>query len=123
MKCLLRSGDLDRRITILQRAEVVRDEDGSRQVAWLTLATVRAQVQDILPGGVAAKGLETVEDGISMLQRPCRIRIRYRDDITSEMRVQFGARILRITSAPAEIGRRVGLEFTAVELSSEGAEP
>ena len=114
----MKVSDLDRRITI-QSSSVTQDSTYGTDVAsWPTLATVWANVQDMLP----SRG-EKFADGISIARRPSRIRIRYRSDVTSDMRVVIGSRTLRIITMPAEIGRREWLEFIAEEVTTGGQEP
>lgn len=115
---ILRTRDLDRQITLLRPVSTQESVYGARETTWEVLDTVWAQVRDMLP----SRG-EQLADGLSLARRPARIRIRYRDDVTSGMRVQYGDRNLRIVSQPAELGRREGLELMAEELSTEGQEP
>ena len=77
-------------------------------------------MQDALP----SRG-EQLADGIDVAARPARVRIRYRTDISSSMRVLVGRRVpgedgadewltdrtAQIITVPAEIGNREGLEF------------
>ena len=112
------AGTLDRRITIQQRTVTEDPVYGTPVETWGDLATVWANVQDVLPSRS-----ETIAEGLSVARRPCRIRIRYRSDVTSDMRVKYGSRMLRIITMPAEIGRRDGLEFMAEELTTGGQEP
>lgn len=115
---ILKAGDLDRRITIEQRSVSQDATYGTATLAWTTLATVWAQVRDVLPSRS-----EQVADNVSLARRPSRIRIRYRSDITSDMRIDYGGRKLRIIAGPAEIGRREGLELMAEQWSTEGDAP
>lgn len=116
----MKPGKFDRRITIQQRVEVQDTQDGtySSDVHWVPVATVWAEVQDVLPSRA-----ESVANGVSMARRPCRIRTHYRDGVTSDMRLKHGDRTLRIISGPAELGRREGLEMMAEDYSSFGQEP
>ena len=110
----MNAGDLDRRITIEQR---VADNsfDGAGSETWESVATVWAQVQDMLP----SRG-ERLADGLNIATRPARVRIRYRDDITAAMRLKMGDRVMQIVSAPAELGRREGLELIVEDYSTAG---
>lgn len=115
---MIKAGDLDRRITIEQRTSSQDPVYGTQSISWSTLATVWAQVRDILPSRA-----EDIADTISLARRPARIRMRYRSDVTSDMRIDYGGRKLKIVSGPAEIGRREGLELIAEEYSTEGDAP
>lgn len=112
------AGSLDRRITFEARVESQGGPYNRKSVVWAPHATVWAQVRDLLPGRA-----EYVEQGLAMQRRPCRIRLRWRGDITGDMRIDYGGRKLRIIAGPVELGRRVGLELTAEEYSSEGLAP
>lgn len=85
------------------------------QETWQPVATVWAEVQDALPSRA-----ERLSEGMTMAARPARIRMRYRDDITSDMRIIYGNRVMQITAGPAELGRREGLELMAEDYSTAG---
>lgn len=114
----MRAGNLDREITFEARTVTQGGARNRQTVSWGTHATVFAQVQDILPSRA-----QSIADGLSIARRPCRIRCHWRDDITSDMRIDFEGRKLRIVSGPVEIGRRKGLEMMAEEWSTEGVAP
>lgn len=92
--------------------------DGAGSGEWELLAEVWAEIVDMLP----SRG-ERLADGINVATRPARVRIRHRTDVTNAMRIvagahvvngavdYSGARIMQITTLPAELGRREGLEF------------
>jgi SPP1 family predicted phage head-tail adaptor len=115
---MIEPGMLDRRITF-QRQKVVAAEaeasDDAGSKTWEKVATVWAQVQDVLP----SRG-EKVADGVTLTNRPARVRLWFRTDITGDMRILFGTRILQIIAGPVELGRREGLELMAEETSSPG---
>lgn len=94
---------------------------GTPVVTWTTLATTFAEVQDALPSRAEKSG-----DGIQTATRPARIRMRWRTDVTSAMRLVLlnrGNRILQIVSGPAELGRRKGIEMMAEAFSTAGDAP
>jgi SPP1 family predicted phage head-tail adaptor len=105
---------LDREITFV-RALPSSDFDGAGSETTENVATVRANIEDVLP----SRG-EQMAQVVNIASRPARIRIRYRDDITANMRVIYGARTMEIVAGPAEIGRREGLELMVVEYSTRG---
>ena len=111
-------GTLDRFIAIEHRAVAQDPVYGTSTGAWETFAEVWAQVRDVLPSRA-----ESLDDSISIARRPARIRMRYRSDITSDMRLKVDGRLMRIIAGPAELGRREGLELMAEELSTTGEEP
>ncbi len=103
----MRLGQLDRRMLIEQKS-VTRDPAyGSEVVTWVELATVWCSPYDVLN-----KLSEEVSQGIRVQTRPCRVLIRYRNDLTTDMRVTLvdRSRVMQITSV-AEIGRREGIEL------------
>jgi len=109
---------LSSRVTILTRVDAQESVYGTDTVTWTALATVWADVQDVLPSRA-----ERLADSIIIANRPCRVRMRWRSDIASTMRLQVGARTLQIIAGPAELGRREGLELVAEDLTTEGQEP
>lgn len=111
----MQAGKLDRRVTILTAARAQEDKYGTSAITWTELATVWAEVRDVLPGRA-----ESITEGLEIARRPCRVRMRYRSDVTSAMRLRLEGRMLRIVGGPAEIGRRVMIELVAEELSTEG---
>jgi len=111
------AGKLDRRATILQRAEAQDATYGTIAVTWQTLATVWAEVQDMIPSRA-----ERMAEGVSIARRPCRVRMRYRADVDSTMRLSVDGREMRIIAGPAELGRREGIELVCESLTTEGQE-
>lgn len=121
----LTAKDLDRRITF-QRPAVARDPDSNTPIGgddgWAPVATVWAQVLDNLPSRGEASG-----DGINVERRPARVRIRWRDDVDSAMRMILwkgdeggeADRVMQIVAGPADIfGRHNFSELMAEEYSS-----
>lgn len=114
----MNAGKLNRRVTIQQRTETRDPTYNTVVVTWATLATVWAQVQDMLP----SRG-EQIADGIDIARRPARVRMRYRTDVDTTMRLVVGGRTLRIVSGPAEMGNREIIELMAEEITTGGQEP
>lgn len=112
------AGRFDKQITIEQRTATQETTLGTFSYSWATLATVWAEVQDMLPSRA-----ERIGEGISLHMRPVRIRTRYRSDVTPDMRVVIDSVTYRIVGGPAELGRREGLELVCEKLSTEGVEP
>ena len=111
---MLAAGSLDRRITFQSRGASKDPRLGTdRAGGWSDHATVWAQVRDVLPSRA-----ERLDESINIARRPARIRLRYRSDITSDMRIIHGNRVMQIVAGPVEIGRREGLELMAEEFSS-----
>lgn len=119
------AGGRDAEVVILRRTEVQNPADGSYSHQWTALATIWAEVQDMLP----SRG-ERVAEGINIGRRPARIRFLYRDDITQEHRLLvkgvpgvLADRNMRIIAGPATLGFRERTEVVAEDLSTEGQEP
>lgn len=120
-------GPLDRRVRIERRGAGDGLMDAGADV-WAKVAETRASIQDALP----SRG-ERLADGLKVTTRPARVRMRYRTDVTAAMRLvllRFDTsvsawvptdRIMQITTVPAELGRRVGLEMMVEDYSSRPA--
>jgi len=112
-------GDLKDRIRI-ERPAADDSLMGAGSQKWELVATVWAQVQDMLP----SRG-ERLANGINLATRPARVRMRYGSDVTPDMRFVMGAqivgdeidyseaRIMQIVAGPAELGNRDGIECMA----------
>lgn len=107
--------DLDREIQFERKMRPAgRGKAG--QETWQPIGdAVWAQVRDALPSRS-----ETTDDGLPIATRRARVRLRYRDDITPDMRIQFGTRTMQIIAGPVELGRREGLELMAEDYSTAG---
>lgn len=114
----LGAGELDRRITIEQRTDTTDPVYRTRTASWILFATAWAQVQEVLP----SRG-DREANSIDLARRPCRVRMRWRGDVTSDMRMRWQGRTYRIVSAPVEIGRRQFIEFMAEETTTAGTDP
>lgn len=124
----LAAGSLNRRIRI-EKPVADNSFDGAGSGTWQQVTETRASVQDMLPSRS-----EKLADGLNIATRPSRVRIRYREDVGSSMRVLIGrylkdegglltwqtTRIAQITTVPAEIGNREGLEFMIEDYSTSG---
>lgn len=114
----MQAGRLDRRIKILQAATVRDATFRTDEKSWLALDTVWAEVQDMLP----SRG-DRLAEGVDIARRPCRVRIRYRSDVTSNMRLEIDGLQYRIIAGPAELGRREALEMMAEHVTPDGERP
>lgn len=114
----MNAGKLNRRVTILQRVRTQDPTYGTDLLSWAPLATVWAEVQDVLP----SRG-ERVATEVSLASRPARVRMRWRDDVSQANRVEIDGRQMRVVAGPAMLGLREGLEIMVEELSTEGQQP
>ncbi len=89
--------------------------NGAGSGTWSPVATVWAEVQDVLPSRA-----EQLAGGINIATRPARVRMRYRQDVSADMRFVMGQRIMQIVAGPAEIGRREAIDFMVESYSTAG---
>lgn len=117
----MQAGKLDKRLRI-ERKQIVQDPDyGTETITWVPLSTaaVWGQVQEVLP----SKSTESQALDIVLAERPARLRLRYRNDITADMRIVHlgrGSRILKIVTPPVEVGKRQWIEIMVADYSTEG---
>ena len=122
----LKACDFNRLITIEYKV-VTQDQDyGTEIINWTPLSALPgspvvaekfpAQVLDVLPSRA-----ESVQNGLEISRNQTRIRMRYRNDVTSAMRVTVHGDtdvIYQIIGGPAMIGRKEGLELLCEKYSS-----
>lgn len=104
----MKAGDLDRRIAI-ERATETQDDFGEPIQTWATLATVWASKEDIRD----TERFMAQQVGAEVTTR---FQIRYSATVASvnpKDRVVYDGRVYDIAGVK-EIGRREGLEITAV---------
>lgn len=115
----LDAGLLDRRVLIERPVRTSDDYGGATVTTWQTVDTVWASVVDQLLFNAAE-----ASNGGDLRQRtlPTRVRIRYRTDITTDMRLTIvdRSRVMQIISI-SEMGRADGLEMMAENYSTAGA--
>lgn len=121
------------RATASERDQLVRIEhpvadegfDGAGSGSWAPVGLEWVGIVDALPSRS-----ERLAEGINVTARPARIRMRYRDGVTTAMRLVLlrwdgtvwiaADRIMQIISGPAVLGRREGLEFMVEDYSAGG---
>lgn len=101
----MRAGRLNQRITIEQKS-VTRAGNGEEVVSWIPLDTVWAEVKQL-------RGREFFAAAQMQGAMDHQVFIRYRTDITRDMRLMWGSQPLDIVGI-AEIGNRDGLEIMAL---------
>ncbi|WP_084581783.1 head-tail adaptor protein [Sphingomonas azotifigens] len=110
---------LNRRVRI-ERPVPDTSLDGAGSGTWALVKEVWAEVQDNLP----SRG-EKLADGINVAARPARVRIRFRDDVASNMRIvllrkKVPERVMQIIAGPAVLGNRDGLEMVVEDYRPAG---
>lgn len=121
----MRAGQLDRQILVEKKVITQDPTYGTELISWAPLSTVSgqperywAEVQDALPSRA-----EAVTQGLTVARNQVRVRMRYRDDIDSSMRITVygdaANTVLQIVGGPAAIeGRKQFLEMVCERLSS-----
>jgi SPP1 family predicted phage head-tail adaptor len=92
---------LDRQVTVEYPVAGQDATYGTPIITWIALATIWANVDDVPPSRA-----ESVKLGLTVALNQVRVRYRFRQDITSAMRIVVGARVLTIIAGPAEFGDR-----------------
>jgi SPP1 family predicted phage head-tail adaptor len=115
------AGSFDTPITI-ERKTITKDTTyGAAVESWVSITGTRriwAEVRDVQPSRS-----EAVQQGLQVATNQTRIRMRYRSDIDSSMRITVHRatdQLYQIVGGPAELGRRVGLEIVAEKYSTQG---
>jgi len=109
-------GSLDTRCRIEQKSVSTDATYGTEVVTWVVLETVWCQIQDELPSKT-----EFTANDLSMNVTRSRVRMRFRRDIDSSMRLVImrpTAVVYRIVSGVAEIGKKEGIEVMVERSSS-----
>lgn len=116
-----RAGALNRQITIQKQVTRQEQQFGTDVVDWESITLnerIWAEVQDVLPSRS-----ETVRQGLAVARNQTRVRIRYRTDVDSTMRVIIHGpkdRTCQIVGGPAEIaGRQAMLEMVVEESTTD----
>lgn len=124
------AGMLDREITVEVPSTIDDPVYGPQAGPWLPLVRdgvgspilakrFPAQLQDVMPSRS-----EAVQQGLAIARNQTRIRMRWRDDITSAMRITVHGdtdTVYQIVGGPAAIeGRKQFLEVVCEHLSSGG---
>ena len=117
----MRAGALQRQITVEKKSVTKEATFGTEIVEWVPLVALPgspvigerfwAEVQDVLPSRA-----ESVRQGLAVARNQTRLRMRWRNDITSDMRITVhgdGADVVyQIVGGPAEIeGRKERIEM------------
>ena len=108
---------LDKRCRIEKKSTTEDPDTGRPIINWIPLDAVWAEVQDVLPSRS-----ESVRQGLEIARNQTRVRIRYRSDVDSSMRLVIwrpGPITYQIVAGPAEIGgRQAYIEFVVERYSS-----
>lgn len=115
------AGRLDRWVLIEKKSVGQDPTYGSETVTWVPLSTVGGQ-PELFPAEVldaVPSRAEAVTLGLAVARNQTRIRIRYRDDIDSSMRVTVKGdaydTVMQIIGGPAAVGGRKELTEVVCE--------
>ena len=106
----------DTRVRIESKSVAQDPTYGTDVVTWVPVATVWAEVFDVLPARAQA---EQVRSGVQVATLRSRLRMRYRTDIDASMRVLIGGEVYQIVGGPAEIGRHEYMELLIEKTSTQ----
>jgi head-tail adaptor len=110
----IEASKLNRRLRI-ERPVADESLNGAGSGSWQLVIEVWAEVQDTLPSRS-----ERLSGGVNASAKPSRVRMRWRQGITPDMRFVMPGRVMQIVSGPAEVGRREGLEFMVEDYRPAG---
>ena len=108
-------GRLDRYVRVEKKQVTSNADYGNEVIVWVEHVLAWARVTD-----VTTRMQEETLESLRQLKRPCRITMRYDNTITADMRLVIlddDNRIIQIVSAPAELGRRDGIDCFGEEYS------
>lgn len=97
----MKAGRLDRLVTI-QTFTTTKNSMGEETKTWSDFAEVYARKRDI-------SSREFFEAGARQAEITTEFTIRYRSDVTTQMRIQLDGNTYQIVGPPQELGRREGL--------------
>ena len=112
---MLNAGQLDQRITLQSKVAGV-DSLGQDSTTWADVATVWAQAQPI-------RGREFFAAGQTQSEVSVRFRIRYRSDVTEQMRVLWRSVAHDIEAVIQTNGDKTGIELMCLSGTKDGGQP
>lgn len=92
---------LDRRCRIEYPVKTKDPVHGSVVTSWALKSVVWCSIQDVLPSRS-----EAVKNGVAIGAKQSRLRVRYRTDLDSSMRVILDGNIYQIISDFSEFGKK-----------------
>lgn len=108
--------NLDRRVYIDEPVQAQSARSGAPTVTWKVHARPWAERMDQPPSRD-----EALRSGVEVGRTQTRWRMRWREGITTAMRIRDGSETFQIIGGPAEIGRRAYIEVFSEKLSTSGA--
>lgn len=111
---VVRPGELDTLVR-LERPTADDSLDGAGSGDWELVDEIWIGIRDQLP----SRG-ERTEGGATTATWRARVRMYWREDLTPDMRLVTGDRIMQIVAGPAELGRRGGHEVMVEDYRPAG---
>lgn len=105
--------DLNRRCRIEHKQTTRDSKYGSEQIEWKLKTVVWCNVQDVLPSRS-----ETIKTDVAIGSKQARLRMRYRKDLDSSMRVIIDSDTYQFISDFAELGKQQYLEVMIEKYTS-----
>lgn len=116
---MISAGELNRRARF-ERPTTTKDATTLAPVTtWTSIGTFAVSAMDTPPSRS-----EAVRNGLQQARQQTTLRMRWRNDITADMRVVLlgdGEQVMQIVGGPAMIGRRDALELVLERYSTAGA--
>ncbi len=113
---VVRPGDLEHEVRLERRDAGAGGYDDAGTEEWALVDEIWVNIRDELP----SRGDEKIANGFTTATRRARVRMYWRDDVTADMRLVLGDRVMHIISGPAELGRRGGLEVMVEDYKPAG---
>ncbi|MBM7064826.1 phage head closure protein [Neisseria elongata] len=107
----MKAGQLRHRVEILQRVKE-KDKSGATVMVWRPLCKVWADVRHI-------SGSETMKHDVLSASVRASVRIRWREDITPDMRVKIGGKPYAIRAVIPDAAKRVFVDLVCESLPNE----
>lgn len=111
---VVRPSELEHEVR-LERPKAAEGFKSAGKADYVLVDTIWIGLRDQLPSRS-----EKADGGFTTATRRARVRMYWRDDITPDMRLVLGDRIMQIVAGPAELGRRGGLELMVEDYSPTG---
>lgn len=112
---VVRPSELEHQVRLERRVAGDGGYDDAGSEAWVLVDEPWIGLRDVLP----SRGEQT-SGGFTTAIRRARVRMYWRDDVTSDMRLVLGARVMTIVAGPVELGRRGGLEMMVEDYAPAG---
>lgn len=104
-----------KRLVRIERPVADSTLNGAGSGDWALFKEVYAEILDLVPSR-----RDRAADGFNVGVRPARVRIRYRTDVTPDMRFVLGPRIMQIVDGPAVIEDTCEVEFMVEDYRPAG---